>query len=169
MAALRPMTVITHFPPTGDRSFEQRFNPCPCVRWRTEYEGSGLDNEAAGEKLTIEVEEMSMKRQLALPCAILATLLGSLVAANAQNSDTETAHAAAFVKDSVITTKIKAELAAEHVSSLGDIHVDTDKTGVVWLSGSVKTRKAADRAVAIARATAHVKRVHSDLRIAEGN
>jgi hyperosmotically inducible protein len=110
-----------------------------------------------------------MKRQLALPCAILATLLGSLVAARAQNSNTETAHAAAFVKDSVITTEIKAELAAEHVSSLGDIHVDTDKTGVVWLSGSVRTRKAADRAVAIARATAHVKTVHSDLRVAKSN
>lgn len=55
------------------------------------------------------------------------------------------------------------------MTSLGDIHVDTDKDGVVWLSGSVKTKKAADRAVAIARATAHVKKVHSDIRVAESD
>lgn len=75
----------------------------------------------------------------------------------------------AFVKDSAITTKIKTRLAAEHMTSLADIHVDTDKDGVVWLSGSVKTQKAADRAVAIARATAHVKKVHSDIRVAESD
>lgn len=110
-----------------------------------------------------------MTRQLAMSCAILAILLGASVAATAQNSDTDTAHAKAFVKDSVITTKIKAKLAAEHIASLGDIHVDTDKNGVVWLSGSVKTQEAADRAVSIATATAGVKRVHSDLRVARSD
>ncbi|HXS12463.1 MAG TPA: BON domain-containing protein [Acidobacteriaceae bacterium] len=110
-----------------------------------------------------------MRTYLAMSCAILATLLGSAVTVTAQNSDTDSAHAVAFVKDSAITTKIKTKLAAEHMSSLGDIHVDTDKDGVVWLSGSVKTKKAADRAVAIARATAHVKKVHSDIRVAESD
>ena len=87
-----------------------------------------------------------MRTYLAMSCAILATLLGSAVTATAQNSDTDSAHAVAFVKDSAITTKIKTRLAAEHMTSLADIHVDTDKDGVVWLSGSVKTRKAVQAA-----------------------
>lgn len=110
-----------------------------------------------------------MRTYLAMSCAICAILLGSTVSATAQNSDTDSARAVAFVKNSAITTKIKGKLAAEHITSLGDIHVDTDKDGVVWLSGSVKNQKAADRAVAIARSTAHVKRVHSDIRIAESD
>ncbi|MGB6451326.1 MAG: BON domain-containing protein [Steroidobacteraceae bacterium] len=110
-----------------------------------------------------------MKTHLAMTCAIFATLLGGSVAATAQDSNTDSAQAAAFVKDSTITTKIKTRLAAEHITSLGDVHVNTDKNGVVWLSGSVKTQEAADRAVAIARATAHVRRVHSDIRIVEND
>jgi len=106
-----------------------------------------------------------MKTYLATSCAILATLLGGSVIANAQDSHSDTAHAETYVKDSAITTKIKARLAAEHVTSLGDIHIKTDKDGVVWLSGSVKTRQAAEKAVSIARATAHVKRVHSEIKV----
>src|SRR5579883_507743 len=45
---------------------------------------------------------------LAMSCAILATLLGSAVTATAQNSDTDSAHAVAFVKDSAITTNATA-------------------------------------------------------------
>ena len=45
-------------------------------------------------------------------------------------------HAVVFVKDSAITTKIKTKLAADHITSLERIHVDTDKDGVVWLSGT---------------------------------
>jgi hyperosmotically inducible periplasmic protein len=74
-------------------------------------------------------------------------------------------HAKTFVKDSAITTKIKAKLAAEHITSLGRIHVDTDTDGVVWLSGSATTQKAADKAAAIARDTEGVKAVHSRIKI----
>src|SRR6185437_12834869 len=110
-----------------------------------------------------------METYLATSCAIVATLLGGSVAATAQNSHSDShsdaAHAETYVKDSAITTKIKTRLAAEHVTSLGDIHVNTDRNGVVWLSGSVKTRQAADKAVSIARSTAHVKRVHSEIKV----
>ena len=106
-----------------------------------------------------------MKTYLATSCAIVATLLGGSVAATAQNSHSDAAHAETYVKDSAITTKIKTRLAAEHVTSVGDIHVNTDRNGVVWLSGSVKTRQAADKAVSIARSTAHVKRVHSEIKV----
>src|SRR5487761_414072 len=110
-----------------------------------------------------------MRTYLAMSCAIFTILLGSAVTATAQNADTDSAHAVGFVKDSAITTKIKTKLATEHITSLRDIHVDTDKDGVVWLSGSVKTQRAADRVVAIARSTAHVKGVHSDIRVAESD
>ena len=106
-----------------------------------------------------------MKPYLATSCAIFVALLGGSVVANAQDSASNTAHAETYVKDSAITTKIKTRLAAEHVVSLGDIHVKTDKDGVVWLSGSVKTPQAAEKAVSIARSTAHVKRVHSEIKV----
>lgn len=93
----------------------------------------------------------------------LCTLLGSVVALAGDDSDQDRSHPAAFVKDSAITTKIKAKLAAEHLTSLGHIHVDTDKNGVVWLSGNARTQEAIDQAVSIARATEHVKSVHNNL------
>jgi hyperosmotically inducible protein len=70
-----------------------------------------------------------------------------------------------FMKESAITTEMKTKLAAEHITSLERIHVDTDKDGVVWLSGSASTRKAAYKAVSIARDTEHVKDVHSDITV----
>ena len=96
---------------------------------------------------------MSMKRQLALSCAILATLLGSMVAAKTHNSNTDTAQAAVFGKDSVTTTKVKAQLATKHIGSLDVAHV----------------RKAADTAVWNVGATAGVKGVHSDRRVCKSN
>lgn len=106
-----------------------------------------------------------MKTYLAASCAIFTALLVGSVAATAQDSHSDTAHAQTYVTDSAITTKIKSRLAMQHVTSLGDIHVNTDKNGVVWLSGSVKTQEAADKAVSIARSTAHVKRVHSKIKV----
>jgi hyperosmotically inducible protein len=68
-----------------------------------------------------------------------------------------------FVKDSVITTKIKSKLAAKHLSTLTKIKVDTDANGVVWLSGRAPTQDAADVAGLIAKDTDGVKAVHNDI------
>jgi hyperosmotically inducible protein len=106
-----------------------------------------------------------MKIHLATGCAILTTLLGGPMVASAQGSRSDAAHAETYVKDSAITAEIKARLASEHVTSLGEIHVITGRNGVVWLSGSAKTREAAHKAVLIARSTAHVKGVHSEIRV----
>jgi len=105
-----------------------------------------------------------MKMKFAITCLSCGMLLGSAVAL-AQDSDTDRSHPKAFVKDSVITTKIKTKLAAEHITSLGRIHVDTDKHGVVWLTGSARTQEAIDKAVSIARETEGVKDVHSHIKI----
>lgn len=93
----------------------------------------------------------------------IALLVGPVAAIAAEDTDSDRAHAGAYVKDSAITAKIKSKLAAEHMMSLGRIHVDTDKDGVVWLSGSAHSQEAIDKAVSIARDTEHVKSVHSDL------
>jgi hyperosmotically inducible protein len=105
-----------------------------------------------------------MKTKLVMTCLVCGMLLGPALAM-AQDSDADRSHPKAFVKDSAVTMKIKSKLAAEHVTSLGHIHVDTDKDGVVWLSGSARTQEGIDKAVSIARETEGVKDVHSHLKI----
>jgi hyperosmotically inducible protein len=83
----------------------------------------------------------------------------------AADTDTDRAHPGTFVKDSVITTKIKTTLAAQHISNLVHVRVDTDDQGVVWLSGKAKSQDAIDAAISIARATEGVRDVHSSIRL----
>ena len=61
--------------------------------------------------------------------------------------------------------EIKAKLATEHFGSLAKIHVDTDKNGVVWMSGTVNNQAELDQAMTIARNTEGVKTVKSSLKI----
>jgi hyperosmotically inducible protein len=105
-----------------------------------------------------------MNTKLVLALA-LCGLLGSAAALADKDSDADRSHPEAFVKDSAITAKIKTKLAADHITSLGRIHVDTDKDGAVWLSGTARTQQAIDQAVSIARNTEHVRVVHSDIQI----
>jgi hyperosmotically inducible protein len=79
--------------------------------------------------------------------------------------DADRSHPATFVKDSAITTKIKSKLAAEHITSVGRIHVDTDADGIVYLSGTARSQEAIDKAVSIAQNTEHVKSVKNTLTI----
>ena len=96
---------------------------------------------------------------------LLGLLVGPVVALAGQDADSDRAHPKAFVKDSAITATIKAKLAAEHITSLGRIHVDTDANGIVWLTGSARTQEAIDKAVSLARETEFVKSVHSELTV----
>jgi hyperosmotically inducible periplasmic protein len=103
---------------------------------------------------------MSMKIALA---ALAATGLLAGTAVHAQDQDADRSHPKEYVKDSVITTKVKTKLASEHIASLDHIRVDTDADGVVWLSGSARTQDDVDRAKEIARHTEGVRGVHSSL------
>jgi hyperosmotically inducible protein len=105
-----------------------------------------------------------MKTKLAMTCVVFGALLGSAaaIADDAQSVGTSTT---VFVKDSAITTKVKTKLAADHLTSLGRIHVDTDQNGVVWLSGTARSQAAIDQAVSLARDTEHVKSVHNNLTV----
>ena len=106
-----------------------------------------------------------MKQKIAKTLMIIGVLLSPVVAGATEDSDADRSHPKAFVKDSAITTKIKTKLAAEHITSLGRIHVDTDANGVVWLHGTAHTQEAADKAVAIAHETEGVKAVHSKIKV----
>jgi hyperosmotically inducible periplasmic protein len=80
---------------------------------------------------------------------------------------TDRSHPGAFVKDSVITTKVKTKLAAKHMSTLADIKVDTDNQGVVVLSGKAPTKDASDLAAMLAKDTEGVTSVYNKIVIAE--
>ena len=105
-----------------------------------------------------------MKYKLATTCFVIGSVLAP-VAAYAADADKDRSKPATFVKDSVITTKIKTKLAAEHLGSAKHISVDTDKDGVVWLSGTANNQAEVDKAVEIARNTEGVKSVKSDLKV----
>ncbi len=78
-------------------------------------------------------------------------------------SDSSSARTA--VKDSAITTKVKARLAEDKVSSLAHISVDTDDQGKVTLSGTAANKSQADKAVTIARAVTGVTSVKNDIEV----
>ena len=106
-----------------------------------------------------------MKTKTLATCIAMSALLGSAAVIAAGDPDTDRSHPTAFVKDSAITTKIKTKLASDHLTSLGRISVDTDKDGVVWMTGSARTQEGVDQALTIARETEGVKSVHSELTV----
>lgn len=108
-----------------------------------------------------------MKIKLATSCFILATLLAPVaaIAADSAERHEDRAHPVTWVKDSVITTKIKAKLAADHPGSMKHIQVDTDKDGVVWMTGTANNQEEINQAIATARNTKGVKSVWSDITI----
>jgi len=100
-----------------------------------------------------------MKFKLAAACFVIGAALAPV--AFAADSDKPST----FVKDSVITTKIKSKLAAENPASMANISVDTDKDGVVWMGGTAKTQAEVDKALSIARSTDGVKSVKNDVKV----
>ena len=95
------------------------------------------------------------------------TGLSSMQVMAAPPDDSDSHPPGAFVADSLITTKVKAKLAEKHLSTLTNVQVDTDRDGVVWLSGKVPTQDAHDLAGLIAKDTDGVKAVHNHLVVGE--
>jgi hyperosmotically inducible protein len=104
-------------------------------------------------------------KHTALAAAGLAAFLALPVAGHSEDRDRDHAAPKAFVKDSVITTKIKTELAANKLASLVHIKVDTDDNGAVLLSGYARTQEEVDRAGRIARDVKGVKSVDNQIRV----
>lgn len=94
---------------------------------------------------------------------VVGALVAPLAAHAADNKPAGTTRT--WVKDSVVTTKIKTQLAASKVSSLATVHVDTDADGYVQLTGKVANQAEKDRAEAIAKAVEGVKSVDNQLTV----
>jgi hyperosmotically inducible periplasmic protein len=67
------------------------------------------------------------------------------------------------IKDSIITTKIKAEYAKDKAVSAMNIKVDTDDKGVVTLSGNAKSKDEAAKAESIAKSVSGVTMVKNNI------
>jgi hyperosmotically inducible protein len=105
-----------------------------------------------------------MKSKLATSCFVIGCLLGPVIA-HAEDADSDRSPLMTFVKDSIITTKIKAKLADEKMRTLLHIGVDTDSKGAVVLSGKARTQEVADKAIAIAQGTEGVTSVTSKIEV----
>jgi hyperosmotically inducible protein len=109
----------------------------------------------------------SMRRKAMLAGLVAAVVSLPVAMAADDRADSDTAHPGTYVKDSVITAKIKSKLAAKHLATLTDIQVDTDDRGVVWLSGHAPTKDASDLAAMIAKDTEGVSSVHNKISVAD--
>jgi osmotically-inducible protein OsmY len=100
-------------------------------------------------------------------------LVAALMAPVASYADTDTnmnpSPAKVWVKDSVITTKIKAQLAAEKLPSLVHIKVATDSNGFVQLKGTAKTQTEIDKAESIAKGVEGVTFVENDIHLGKSH
>ena len=92
---------------------------------------------------------------------LLVAMLALPVASYAADSDS----AKTVVKDSVITTKVKAEFAKDKLVSATHIKVETDHAGVVQLSGTAKSQAEADQAVTLAKAVKGVSSVTNNITV----
>ena len=105
-----------------------------------------------------------MNTKLLAACFVAGALLAPVVAL-AADGDADRKNPVAFVKDSAITTKIKTKLAAEKMRSLTHVSVDTDRNGMVVLSGTATTQEGVDKAGAIARDTEGVTSVQNNIKV----
>jgi hyperosmotically inducible protein len=105
-----------------------------------------------------------MRYKLATACFVIGAALVPL-SSYAEDKDADRGDPKTFVKDSVITTKIKSKLAAENPKTLARVSVDTDNNGVVWMSGTVEKQVDADKAITIAKNTEGVKSVKSAIKV----
>lgn len=101
-----------------------------------------------------------MKTILAICAFMIGTLLVP-VAGYPADTDSSGSSAKTFVKDSVITAKVKAKFAKDKGVSAMHIKVDTDSAGVVQLSGKAKSQAEIDRAVELARSVDGVTSVEN--------
>jgi osmotically-inducible protein OsmY len=102
------------------------------------------------------------KKNIVMRFLVLFMLIATFAAFTACVSTRTHKSAGEYVDDSVITTKIKSQLAADDFLKSFQISVKTYK-GAVQLSGFVNLQQAADKAEEIAKGVKGVKSVKNDL------
>ena len=96
-------------------------------------------------------------------------LVGALLApVYCYAADMTTDSASEYLDDATITTKVKAQFAADKIVKALDISVRTDK-GVVDLTGTVGSKKESDRATQLASKVKGVTAVHNNLEVKESS
>ena len=108
---------------------------------------------------------MQFKSKRIVVALMAAGLALPVVTSYAADGDTDRSKPKVWVKDSVITTKIKAELMTKRVSSAVHIKVDTDANGHVMLSGNARTQAEVDQATQIARSVNGVTNVDNQIKV----
>lgn len=109
-----------------------------------------------------------MKTKLAISLVLIGSLLAPAAGYTSDYSGGTSPTSSSpkeVIKDSVITSKIKAKMAMDKQVSAMRIKVETDKSGVVQLSGTAKSQAEVDRAVAIAREVEGVTSVENKIQI----
>ena len=101
------------------------------------------------------------KMNLFMRCFILLMLITGFVACASTSKQEGTGE---YVDDSVITTKVKSQLAGDDFLKSFEITVETYK-GIVQLSGFVDSQNAVDRAGQIARGVQGVSSVKNNLNV----
>jgi hyperosmotically inducible protein len=106
-----------------------------------------------------------MKTKYIAAALMAGALAAPAVTFAADDGTSTTTKAKTAVKDSVITTKIKAEMVKDKTVSATHVKVDTNDQGVVTLSGKAKTQAEKDRAVAIAKGVKGVTDVQNNIEV----
>jgi osmotically-inducible protein OsmY len=101
------------------------------------------------------------KGSIVIRCLVVCMLIATFVACASTPKQESTGQ---YVDDSVITTKIKSQLAADDLLKSFEISVETYK-GIVQLSGFVDSQRAVDKAGQIARGVEGVKSVKNNLKV----
>jgi hypothetical protein len=104
---------------------------------------------------------MTMKALRGIAIFVLPMFLATVVGCGSTRTHEGTGE---YVDDSVITSKVKAQILTEPNLKVAEINVETFK-GVVQLSGFVKSQADINKAVEIARGVAGVKSVKNDMRV----
>ena len=99
------------------------------------------------------------ERKIIIHCLVLLMLIATFAACASSRTSESTGE---YVDDSVITTKVKTQLAADDFLKSFQISVETYK-GTVQLSGFVSSQQAVDKAVQITRGVGGVKSVKNSL------
>jgi len=107
-----------------------------------------------------------MKIKIASACLVAGVLLLPAAGFGAGDESAKSKSTAEqYVNDSLVTAKVKAELARQKPSTLVDFSVRTDKSGVVVLNGIARTQTDKDRAESVARSVEGVKTVHNNIQL----